>query len=371
MHPLFLEMKMTEMTSKERVQAALDFRQPDRIPVYTHSYWPRFIESWRRERGLPPGANIYDHYPMDVGRVVPDETPFPSKREVLRETDEYRVIRNSWGAVQQVHRGKAWLSPPRTLEVVLQEKGQIDQLEFESPFLDSRFPERAPIEDLKREKYVHIKTGGPYLRTSNLRGPRQWLVDLMQDVEFSRELAMKVTDHITSVGLEAVRRYELHDTSVWFYDDMGTNQGPFFPPKTFRRVFLPCYRRMCAAYREAGVSKIGLHCDGNIEPLLDMLVDAGIDILNPVEPKAGMDVVRLRKRYGKKLAFSGGLDNAFILPRGDRDEIRDHVTHVLESGQEGGLIIGTHSIGPDISIGTYDYLQDLILKLGRYPLVLG
>jgi uroporphyrinogen decarboxylase len=361
---------MTEMTSKERVQAALDFRQPDHIPVYTHSYWPQFVDAWRREKGMPPEANIADYYPMDIGRVVPNEAPFPSQHEVLRETDKYRIVRTSWGNVQQAHQGKAWLSPPRTLEVPLQDKGQIDQLEFESPLLESRFPEIPQIEQLKEEKFIHLKTGGPYLRTSNLRGPKQWLIDLMQDREFARELAMKVTNHITNVGLEALRRYDLYDASVWFYDDMGTNQGPFFPPKTFRHIFLPCYRKMCAAYHRAGVSKIGLHCDGNIEPILDMLVDAGINILNPVEPKAGMDVVRLRERYGKKLAFSGGLDNAFILPRGNEGEIEDHVKHVMESGRDGGLIIGTHSIGADISVDTYDYLQGLIRNLGQYPLVL-
>jgi uroporphyrinogen decarboxylase len=370
MESLFQVMIMAQMTSKERVQAALDFRQPDRIPVYTHSFWPQFIDAWRREKGMPPEADIADYYPMDVERVVPDEAPFPGQREVLSETDKYLIVRTCWGTVQQVHRGKAWLSPPRTLEVLLKDKDQIDQLEFESPLLESRFPDESKIEDLKQKKYVHLKTGGPYLRTSNLRGPKQWLIDLMQDREFARELAMKVTDHITSVGLEALRRYDLQDTSVWFYDDMGTNRGPFFPPKAFRQIFLPCYRKMCAAYRRAGVSKIGLHCDGNIEPLLDMLVDAGINILNPVEPKAGMDVVHLRKRYGKKLAFSGGLDNVFILPRGDEEEIKDHVAHVLEAGRDGGLIIGTHSIGPDISVETYDFLRGLFRKLGKYPLVL-
>jgi uroporphyrinogen decarboxylase len=364
-------MTMTEMTSKERVHTALDFRQPDRVPIYTHTFWPRFVEAWRRERGVPPQADIADYYPMDVGRVVPDEAPFPGQREVLRETNRHLIVRTGWGSIQQVPKDKAWLSAPRVLEVMLRENGQIDQLEFESPILDSRFPERSKIEELKDRKYVHVKTGGPYLRTSNLRGPKQWLIDLVQDREFARKLAMKVTDHITSVGLEAVRRYELYDTSVWFYDDMGSNHGPMFSPKIFRQVFLPCYRKMCAAYRQAGVSRIGLHCDGNVEPLLDMLVDAGISILNPVEPKAGMDVVQLRRRYGKRLAFSGGLDNAFILPRGDKDEIRNHVMHVLEAGQDGGLIIGTHSIGPDISVETYDYLHKLIRKIGQYPLALG
>ena len=99
-----------------------------------------------------------------------------------------------------------------------------------------------------------------------------------------------------------------------------------------------------------------------------MLVDAGIDAINPVEPKAGMDVVALRRLYGKRLALIGGLDNAYVLPRGDRDEINAHVNHVLEAGQAGGLVLAAHSIGSDVSVATYDYLDRLMVARGRYPL---
>jgi hypothetical protein len=60
------------------------------------------------------------------------------------------------------------------------------------------------------------------------------------------------------------------------------------------------------------------------------------------------------------------LDNAHILPRGTRAEVGAHVRHVLEAGQDGGLVIGAHSIGPDVSIGTYDYVHALVLKHGTY-----
>jgi uroporphyrinogen-III decarboxylase len=194
----------------------------------------------------------------------------------------------------------------------------------------------------------------------------QWLMDLAEDEAFAHELAMKVTRHITAVGLEAIRRYDLYHTGIWFYDDMGSNLSPMFSPRTFERVFLPCYRWMCAQYIEAGVEHIVLHCDGNIASILDMLVDAGIQAFHPVEPKAGMDVIELRKKYGRSLAFLGGLDNAYILPRGDRAEVKAHVMHVLEAGQDGGLVIGAHSIGPDISVETCDLVHRLVLEHGKY-----
>jgi uroporphyrinogen decarboxylase len=198
------------------------------------------------------------------------------------------------------------------------------------------------------------------LRTSNLRGMSAWLEDLAEDPEYARELAMRVTQHITAVGLEAIRRYNLYHTGIWFFDDMGANIGPMFSPRTFERVLYPCYRWMCAQYRAAGVQHILLHCDGNIAVLLDMLLDAGIQAFHPVEPKAGMDVVALRVQYGRRLALLGGLDNAHILPRGTDAEVQAHVRHVLEAGEEGGLVIGGHSIGPDISVARYDLVQKLI-----------
>jgi len=117
---------------------------------------------------------------------------------------------------------------------------------------------------------------------------------------------------------------------------------------------------MCAQYLSAGVKHILLHCDGNIDAILEPLVDAGIQGLHPIEPKAGMDAVKLRQQYGQRLALIGALDNAHILPSGDRTRIDKHVRSVLELHREGGLVIGAHSIGPDVSIDTYEYVQQLI-----------
>jgi len=356
------------MDCQERVQAALSFRHPDRIPWYFNAFWPQFVEIWRQREGMSPDVDVEDYYQMDLARVIPDETPFPSQRQVLKDDGQYIIVRNGWGAVEQRPKGDSWLTPPRTLDVALREKSRIAQLAFESPFLDSRFPDKGRIDELKAKRYVFVKVGGPYLRAGNLRGPSQWLIDLVDDEVFARELSLKVCQHLISVGVEAVRRYDLYDAAIWIYDDMGSNRGPMFSPRTFERVFLPCYRMMCSAFRQAGVASVALHCDGNIEPILDMLVEAGIDTLNPVEPKANMDAVALRKRYDKKLAFVGGLDNAHVLPRGEESEIERHFRHLLEAAEDGGLVVGGHSVGPDVSVETMDFLHRLVVTLGRYPL---
>ncbi len=85
-----------------------------------------------------------------------------------------------------------------------------------------------------------------------------------------------------------------------------------------------------------------------------------------VEPKAGMDVVRLRERYGRRLAMLGGLDNAHILPRGSDAGVVAHVERLLEVGYDGGLVVGGHSIGPDISVQRYELVHRTILD-ARQP----
>ena len=337
---------------------ALNFQKPDRVPR-KDGFWPEFEEVWRLEKGLDSQASIDDFYGMDIHILIPDETPFPSQARVVESNGQYEVIRTGWGVLQRAKLGAMFYED---LDVPLVDKRDMDKLAFESPLLDLRYDPKDEVEAIKARYCGFVKTGGPYLRTSNLRGGTQWLVDLAEDPAFALELAMRVTQHITAVGLEAIRRYDLYDTGIWFYDDMGSNLSPMFSPKTFEKVFYPCYKWMCDQYRAAGVAYIVLHCDGNLEAILDPLIDAGIQALNPIEPKAGMDPVVLRERYGTALALVGGLDNAHILTKGTLPEIEAHVLRVLELGREGGLVIGAHSIGPDVPVSNYDFVHQVIRK---------
>jgi uroporphyrinogen decarboxylase len=132
----------------------------------------------------------------------------------------------------------------------------------------------------------------------------------------------------------------------------------------FAAVFLPVYRRMVAALKAAGAPRVLLHCDGNLAPLLDLLVEAGFDGINPVEYGAGMDVAELLPRYWGRLSFVGGVCNTHILPGGDPGAIRRHIERLVDAGRDGGLVMGTHSIGPDISVDSYELYRRVVLERG-------
>ena len=348
-------------TRKERVLAAFEYREADRVPRFWNCFWAPFTAAFRMRF---PDTDPMVHFGNDMDVVVADETMWPTRARVISESAEERIVRDGWGRVSRV-RPDAGFS--QTIEVALAERVDPDTLVFDDPRLDSRYIQH--FDDAYQRGYSLLcKTGGPYLRTAFLRGEEQFWIDVKDDPGWVRALVDRVTDHLIVIGVESIRRWNMQDTGIEINDDVAASWGPFVGPDTYERIFLPQLPRMVKAYKDAGARFIMHHADGNVLPLLDMWIDAGIDAINPVEYRSGMDAVKLRAQYGDRLVLVGGLDNCSILPRGDRCEVRDHVLHLLEAGRGGGFVIGPHSIGPDISVDTMLYVLELLEERGRYPL---
>ena len=333
------------MTSPERVLAACAFKRPDRIPRFD-SFW-EMPDSWR---GLvPPPEEL-----TDISIWAGNETILPTKARHVKEEGDWTYKRDGWGRLVRERRGAYFVE---TLEVAIPHGVDPDSVEFDPPTLESRYlmgrrTWAKLLDALEREKRrycVFAKTGGPFLRTTFVRGEAQFLLDIAQDPPLASVLAERVGEHIVAVGVEEIRRWSLQDTGIWIYDDMAYNDGPLFSPKAFEMIFLPTYRRMIRAYKEAGARYVFVHSDGDVRPLLDMLVDAGIDGLHPLERRAGMDPFALRKRY-PKLVLAGGLCNTDVLLNGPLDKIRDETRRLIDLGRDGGVIVGTHSISPEVPV---------------------
>jgi uroporphyrinogen decarboxylase len=352
------------MTGKERVTAALEFREADRVPRIWDAFWPEFVTQWDQRF---PGVDPSNYFGNDVLVIVADETPWPSRAGVISTNGDEQIVRNGWGQLQRL-RGDAHFS--ETIELAIPERVDPDTLVFDDPLDDGRYlPCEAHIAEQRAAgRFLFCKTGGPYLRSTFLRGEEQLWYDIMDDPGWVRAFVDRVTDHLIAVGVESIRRWGMQDTGIEINDDVASNAGPFVGAETYERIFLPALQRMIKAYKQAEARFVLQHSDGNVMPLLDMWVDAGVDVINPVEYRAGMDAPAIRRKYGDKLALIGGLDNTVILPRGDRGEIREHIFHLLEAGRGGGYAIGPHSIGPDVSVDTMLYVHELLEEHGSYPL---
>ena len=128
---------------------------------------------------------------------------------------------------------------------------------------------------------------------------------------------------------------------IGFGDDFGGQTGPLISPATYREFFKPYHKRMWRRVRELSNLKINLHCCGAIEPLLDDLIDAGVNAINPVQISSrGMDTALLKENYGDRLCFwGGGCDTQSVLPDGTPEEVKSHVKHQVEIlGQNSGHV---------------------------------
>lgn len=353
------------MNATERVLTAIAFQPPDRVP-YWDTPWGDFADAWRRHFQLSPDADPADYYHSDItGEICPDERFFTSREGPVKEDDQFVYRDNGWGWLVRSPKGnKAFftekISPRRPDGMALTE------LHFESPRLASRF--RHLPAQVQREqdagRCFFAKTGGIYCRTQFLYGEEDLLADMLLAPERVERVMARVAEYLTAMALETLRLTGAWHTGLWVCDDMAGRLAPQFSPECFARFLLPLYQTMLKTIRAAGCRHVFFHSDGNIRPLLDLLLEAGFEGFNPLEPRCGLDLISLKRQYGDRMVLFGGVCNTEVLPRGNHREIEGHVRPLLELARDGGVILGCASIGGDISPESYDFYRRLIAKYG-------
>ena len=352
----------------ERVLKALGRQEPDRIPTYEW-FWPEFMDQWCRSKG--EGRDIFADYEIDVVSVGPDIAPDPSRFSIIRETETETVFRSGWGVVCRKVRGAPMLE---FLEFPIQDEDDFTSYRFVDPTLASRF--RAPwVDDLSlmraeafdaragelgRNHFVLGSVLDPYECIWRLRGVEAIMTDFYDRPDFVDRMIASTTDFMIALG---VRQIEIGKVAgIFILGDVAYKNGPMFSPRLYRTMILPALARMCAEFRKRG-ARIFYHTDGNCTSLLDSFIEAGIEVLNPVEVAAGMDLHELEARYGGKLSWMGGLDKRKFI---DLGEMEQEVRAKCSGFAAGGLIACVdHSIGPDIPIRNYERYVSLVHNLSR------
>jgi uroporphyrinogen decarboxylase len=216
-----------------------------------------------------------------------------------------------------------------------------------------------------------LKLGGPFSRTWRLRGLQRFLEDVAEDEPFARLMTDRMTDHLVVVGTAAVERLDWPRVQLHIADDFASTFSPLMSPAAYARVFLPNLRRMVDAFHRLGF-RVSYESEGNIIPMLGLLDEAGVDGLAHMEPRAGMEIGGIRKRFGSRFFVMGNVCNTRVLPSNDRKAIAREVRRVLGAAVDGGYLgLSAHSIGPDVSSDAYDWFFALMDRYGRYPIRLG
>ena len=159
--------------------------------------------------------------------------------------------------------------------------------------------------------------------------------------------------------------------NIMIHEDMAGKSGPLFGPTQIREFFHPYYKKVWEAAKAYGAKIFSIDSDGDVSPILDELVEGGVNCIHPCEPAGGMDIVKLRRKYGKKLALKGGINKFALL--GDRDAIRQELTYRLDEGlRHGGTFFGLdHRIPNGVTIENYRYYVSLGREMLGLPPIAG
>jgi uroporphyrinogen decarboxylase len=185
-----------------------------------------------------------------------------------------------------------------------------------------------------------------------LRRMDNFLMDLVAEPEQVERLLDALMERHLAVLEKACRAVGDVADVIRFGDDLGTNGGPFMSPNTYRQLFKPRHTILCDYVHQHSKMKTFLHSCGSIRALLPDLIEAGYDVINPVQTTClGMEAEGLKKDFGKDICFwGGGCDTRTVLPTGAPQDVKDHVKRRLEILMPGGgFVFNTvHNILPDV-----------------------
>jgi uroporphyrinogen decarboxylase len=327
------------MTPRERYLAVLERKQPDRIPLEWRAT-PEVGEKLMRHFGCPL-EEIFDR--LHVDRVI-DLAPRYAGPSIEPGYDMYgcqhRLVDYGTGAYDEV------VSHP------LAHYTSVDAIEAEYTWPTADWFDFGGIagQVAGKERYP-IRGGGsePFLTYKDLRGMEQAYLDLIEHPE----IVHYILDQLFALRFELTRRiYEQlpHGTVHITYvaEDLGSQESLLMSPAAIREFLLPRMKRMMDLAHQAGAYAF-FHSDGAVRPILPMFIEAGIDVLDPVQWRCkGMEREGLKRDFGDRLILHGAVDNQYTLAFGSVDEVRQEVIdniRILDRG--GGYILGPcHNIQP-------------------------
>ncbi len=360
---------METMTGKERISNILHRKPVDRIGVYEH-FWGDTRQKWASQGHIREDENLSDHFGFDMQnagalKMVADIDYEP---EIIEEDEETILQKDGNGAFLRRH--KLHSSTPEHVDFSVKDRASWEEL-----IKPKLTPDRARINfegyteirklATEKERFCCLTGIGVFELMHPVCGHEYMLMGMAMDPDWVKDMVNTYADLTINLQETLIAECGKPD-GIWFYEDMGFKQRPFMSPDMYREIVMPGHKKMFDFAHSHGL-KVIVHSCGYIYPLIPYMIEAGMDCLQVIEIKAGMDPIKIKKEYGDKIAMFGGMD-ARNLVANNIDTIREELKTKIPVLKEdfGYILHSDHSIPDTCNYETYRFFVDEGLKLGTY-----
>jgi uroporphyrinogen decarboxylase len=343
---------MAELSSVERIARVLRREEPDRVP---HFEW---LVDRKVRQAICPDCRSHNEFAVRMGHDAVLADPNFKKEQVGDKR-----WRSEWGYVVQYGAEEHGIE----VESPIQTMADFERYTAPDPYAPGRY---ASIEETIRQygdsKAVIVHLNDVFSLPRYLMGMENLLMAIVTDPELVRALVGMSVD----INLEMAREVAARGAKIVYTgDDYAGNRGPLMSPKHFRDLFYPGLRRVMGGYKELGLYVIK-HTDGKLWPIIDMVIDSGIDCLDPIDPQAGMDLADVKAKYGHRVALKGNVDCAQTMTFGTPEDVIAETKAALRKGAPGGgfILSSSNSIHSSVKPENYLAMLDTLAKYGGYPI---
>ncbi len=357
------------MTGKERMERLLKRQPVDRIGVYEH-FWGDTRKQWQEAGYIGEEENADDHFNFDMKEswcinmvADPDFEP-----EVLEETEDTILKRDGNGAVLRTH--KKHNSTPEHVDFLVKDRKGWEEhikpkLKAEERRIDFEAYRNAKKQAAEAERFFVWSGTNVFELMHPVAGHEYMLMGMALDPDWVKDMVNTYSKLIVELQEILFEREGIPD-GIWFYEDMGYKNTPFMSPAMYDEIIFEGHKLTIDFAKSKNLPVI-MHSCGFVEPLLPGMIKAGIDCLQVIEVKAGMDPVRIFKNYGDVLSLMGGID-VRVLYTNNKNEINKELEAKIPILKQkyGYMLHSDHSIPNTVDYESYRYFVDRGLELGIY-----
>jgi uroporphyrinogen decarboxylase len=361
-----------KMTERERFLSLMEYKTPDRVPNHEVGVWAQTKVRWEEE-GLDSMAHQWNWFEgdpawdMDKREYLPINYGFlPGfDEEILEETERYLIKRHTSGIVTKALKtgsvGNSRSSMDQYLSFPVESPEDFSKLRKRLiADIDSRYPGNweEKTEEWNNRDHVLVMsrncgTKGFYWRAREWMGTENLCFAWYDEPDLMHEMMEFIADFTIELSRPMLRK--VIPDYVFINEDMAMKNGPLLSPAQYGEFIFPHMKRLVDFFKGMGVPYVVVDTDGNSEPLIPQLLEAGVDAIWPVERAAeDQDPMFLRKKYGRDLRLWGGVDKRELAK--SFEDIDRHLASLLPMMEDGGFIPTVdHLVPPDVSLQNFEY----------------